>query len=48
MPKLATGVGGMEWSVIHPLIVQHLGDLQIPVYLYTTYARGQHANEPGM
>ena len=38
----------MEWSDVHPLIVQHLGDLPIPVYLYTTYAKGQHANEPGM
>jgi len=46
IPKLATGVGGMTWSVVHPLIVQHLGDLPIPIYVYTTYAKGQQANEP--
>jgi O-acetyl-ADP-ribose deacetylase (regulator of RNase III) len=46
MPRLATGFGSMEWSVVHPLVVQHLGDLTIPVYVYTTYAKGQQADEP--
>ena len=47
MPKLSTGVGGMEWSDVRPLIAQYLGYLPIPIYLYTTYAKGQQANEPG-
>lgn len=46
MPRLATGVGGMVWSVVHPLIVQQLGDLPIPICVYTTYAKGQQADEP--
>ncbi len=46
MPKLATGVGGMEWTDVHALIVQFLGDLPIPIYLYTTYHQGQQAIEP--
>lgn len=48
LPKLATGVGGLQWSEVHPLIVQHLGDLKIPVFVYTTYVKGQAAEEPGV
>ena len=45
MPKLATGVGGLTWEEVRPLIEQHLGDLPIPVYIYTTYHAGQKAVE---
>lgn len=45
MPALATGVGGLSWSEVKPLIVQHLGDLQIPIYLYVTYHAGMQAKE---
>ena len=45
MPALATGVGGLSWSDVKPLIVQHLGDLQIPIYLYVTYHAGTQAKE---
>jgi O-acetyl-ADP-ribose deacetylase (regulator of RNase III) len=48
MPKLATGVGGLEWGDVRSLIDQHLGDLKIPVFLYTTYRQGQQAKEPGL
>lgn len=48
LPRLATGVGGLEWSVVQPLIQHHLGDLQIPVFVYTTYHKGQPAVEPGV
>ncbi len=48
MPKLATGVGGLNWADVHPLVVKHLGDLPIPVYVYTTYSKGQQASEPGV
>ncbi|QJW97172.1 macro domain-containing protein [Frigoriglobus tundricola] len=47
LPKLATGVGGMTWEKVKPLIQQHLGDLPIPVYVYTTYHAGVHADEAG-
>lgn len=46
LPKLATGVGGLEWSEILPLIRTHLGDLGIPVYVYTQFQKGVMANEP--
>lgn len=46
LPKLATGVGGLAWSEMKPLIERHLGALQIPVYLYTTFHAGQQAKEP--
>lgn len=47
LPKLATGVGGLDWAEVFPLIKQHLGDLPIPIYVYTTYHKGQAAAEPG-
>jgi O-acetyl-ADP-ribose deacetylase (regulator of RNase III) len=48
IPKLATGVGGLDWADVRPLIEQYLGDLAIPVYVYTTYQKGQQATEPGL
>lgn len=48
LPRLATGVGGLEWSVVQPLIKQHLGDLGIPVFIYATYHAGEAAQEPGI
>lgn len=46
LPRLATGVGGLQWSEVFPLIEQHLGDLSLPIYVYTTYHQGQQASEP--
>ena len=46
LPRLATGVGGMDWKDVRPLIEQHLAPLGIPVILYTTYAAGRAAEEP--
>ncbi len=45
LPKLATGVGGLDWSDVEPLIEQHLGGLKIPVILYETYGKGEKAAE---
>jgi len=45
MPRLCTGVGGMSWDAVAPLIRQHLGSLKIPVYVYTTYHKGMQATE---
>ncbi len=47
LPKLATGVGGLSWSDVEPLIQQRLGDLDIPVYVYVEYHAGQKAEEKG-
>lgn len=43
--KLATGVGGLEWKDVLPLIKQHLGGVGIPVYIYSTYHKDVQANE---
>lgn len=45
LPRLCTGVGGMKWEAVSPLIKQHLGGLKIPVYVYTTYHKGEKAVE---
>lgn len=45
LPRLATGVGGLDWEEVQPLIENHLGDLSIPVYLYTTFSAGEQADE---
>ena len=46
LPRLACGVGGLNWDEVKPLIEKQLGDLGIPVYLYVTYQKGVRANEP--
>lgn len=48
LPRLATGVGGLTWEEVEPLIVRHLGDLPIPVFVYATYRPGVRAEEPGV
>ena len=45
LPRLATGVGGLEWAVVEALITRHLGDLEIPVLVYETYQKGVSAKE---
>ena len=46
LPKLATGVGGLQWDEVYPLIQNYLADLSIPIYIYTTYQQGMQAQEP--
>ena len=43
LPRLATGVGGLEWQAVRPLIDTHLGSLEIPVIIYRTYQSGVKA-----
>ncbi|MCB0405833.1 MAG: macro domain-containing protein [Bdellovibrionales bacterium] len=45
IPKLATGVGGLDWDEVKPLLYDVLGALKIPVYVYATYHAGQAAHE---
>ena len=45
LPKLATGVGGLDWSDVEPLIETQLGGLNIPVIVYETYKKDVKANE---
>ncbi|MBS9477104.1 macro domain-containing protein [Ancylobacter radicis] len=48
LPRLATGVGGLDWADVKPLVERHLGALDIPVYVYTVYHKDQKAAEPGL
>ena len=45
LPRLATGVGGLDWAEVKPLLQKHLGDLPIPIYVYTSYRKGVQAEE---
>ncbi len=45
LPRLATGVGGLDWSEVKPLIEHRLSDLAIPIFLYTEYHAGIAAEE---
>jgi O-acetyl-ADP-ribose deacetylase (regulator of RNase III) len=47
LPRLATGVGALDWNAVRPLIDAQLGDLKTHVYLYSAYHAGQQAVEPG-
>lgn len=45
LPRLACGLGGLDWSDVRPLIEKQLGDLDIPVFIYSTYHKGEKAHE---
>lgn len=46
LPRLATGVGGLAWEKVLPLIQTHLSDSSVPVSIYTRYEKGVAAKEP--
>ena len=46
LPRLACGVGGLDWNEVRALIEKHLGDLGLPVYVYVDYHKGVKAGEP--
>lgn len=48
LPRLATGVGGLLWDEVWPVIQEQLGELDIPVYVYKEYLPKQKAKEPGL
>ena len=45
LPRLATGVGGLDWEDVKPAIYERLSDLEIPIYIYTVYTKGVKADE---
>ena len=47
LPRLATGVGGLDWDDVRPIVYEHLADAGIPVYVYTTWRAGVAADEAG-
>jgi len=45
LPRLATGVGGLKWEDVKPLIYSALEDSGVDVYLYSNFVKGQAAAE---
>lgn len=45
LPKLATGYGSLKWEEVKPLIYDRLNELDIPVYIYSLYKKGEKASE---
>lgn len=45
LPKLACGVGGLEWEDVYPLIQKHLGDVSAKIFIYTQFQKGVEAKE---
>ena len=46
LPRLACGLNGLNWDEVQPMIAHQLGDLGIPVYVYSSYQKGVKAAEP--
>jgi O-acetyl-ADP-ribose deacetylase (regulator of RNase III) len=45
LPRLATGVGKLDWEDVEPLIQHHLGDASFDVIVYESYEPGVTADE---
>lgn len=43
--KVATGVGGLDWSDVKPVLEKQLSELEIPIYVYEGFRKGQKAQE---
>lgn len=48
MPKIGSGVGGIDWLEVRGMLHSQLGELLIPVFVYVTELDGMLASEPGM
>jgi len=48
LPRLATGVGGLEWEDVQPLVINQLSDVDAEIYVYHHYIPGKKATEPGL
>ncbi len=46
IPRLATGVGGLIWEDVHPIIINQLDEIDIPIYIYSTFIPNIKAVEP--
>lgn len=48
MPKIGSGVGGIDWLEVRGMMHSQLGEMLIPVFVYVTELDGMLASEPGM
>jgi O-acetyl-ADP-ribose deacetylase (regulator of RNase III) len=48
LPRLATGLGGLDWKDVFPIVKSQLGELDIPIFVYSKYEPGVAAVEPGI
>lgn len=45
LPRLATGVGGLSWEVVKPLMLKHFEGLDIKVFIYDKFQKDVAAQE---
>ena len=45
LPRLATGVGGLNWEDVRPLIMNQLADTNADIFVYQEYVPGKKADE---
>ncbi len=45
LPRIGTGVGGLDWKDVEPLIRQHMAGLDAHIILYTGFQTGVAASE---
>lgn len=48
MPPVGSGESGLDWAVVRDMMQAQLGDLLIPIFVYTRELEGQVAHEPGL
>lgn len=48
MPKIGSGVGGIDWLEVRGMMDSQLGELLIPLFVYVTPLDGMLASEPGL
>jgi O-acetyl-ADP-ribose deacetylase (regulator of RNase III) len=47
LPRLATGVGGLNWEDVRPLIFNQLADTDADIFVYREFVPGKKAVERG-
>ena len=45
MPLIGAGLGGLTWGNVNPILIKHLGSIDIPVFVYSEYQKGLKAEE---
>lgn len=45
IPRLATGVGALDWKEVRPLLDEYLSELHIPIFIYQKFVKGKAAEE---